>query len=358
LLFSFTCICFVDLFSGLSQKNKEKKALFIQALNIASNISDGNSKYLENFSCHCEDSSLTEKQDIRHVNKNNRLDSCNGCAVQQDVFSENQLGIESNDVNDKKLRNRNKKNVTQSEGKLKGINRQKQQEICNMSNAMETKSCTKNVQNMCSKDICSPARTNYFEFKSHTLQRRIDWNKYDSSEEKKHSEKKTNDIKLPSCPDLIQSVDRNILVDGAKTTNKAYAKLKKRKLTYDENGNDNMKHSRRETVLNKSESSTTPTQKLCKNNSKSLSNADMIKTFTQMSQKSKENVNVIRKRGRPKKCKSMTEASDDITSTSKPTEDIKDDQCRNTPKCFKWKNESFELPTPTLSHNDSCSTFL
>jgi hypothetical protein len=51
---------------------------------MASNISDGNSKYLDKFSCHCEDSSLTENRDIRHVNENNRLDSCNGGADQQD----------------------------------------------------------------------------------------------------------------------------------------------------------------------------------------------------------------------------------------------------------------------------------
>ena len=326
--------------SGLSQINKERKALFVQALNMATNISDGNSKFLYKFSCHCED-------------------SCNGGADQQDVFCKNQLGIENNDVNDKKLGNKNKNNVTCSECKLKVNTSQKQQEISDTSNAMDTKFCTKNVQNLCSYKTSSPARANYLEFKSHTLQRKIDWNTYDSGEEKKHSEKKTSDVKLQSCPDLIQSVDSNILVDGAKTTNKACnVKLNKRKLTYDENCNDNMKHSRKETVLNKSESSTTPTRKLCKNNSKSLSNADMIKTFTQLSPKSKENVNVKRKRGRPKKCKSMTEPSDDITSTSRPTEDIKDHQCRNAPKCFKWKNESFELPTPTLSHNDSCSSFL
>lgn len=345
------------MFSGLLQKNKEKKALFIQALNMASNISDGNSKYLEKFSCHCEDSSLTEKQDICHVNKNNLLDSCNGCAVQQDVFSKNQLGIESNDVNDNKLRNRNENNVTQSEGKLKVNSRQKQHERSDMSNAMETKSCTKNVQNMCSNNTRSPARTNYLEFKSHTLQQRIDWNKYDSSEEKKRSEKKTTDMNLASCTDLIQSVDSNILVDGTMTTNKTCVTLKKRKLTYDENCNENMKHSRRETLLNKSESSTTPKRNLCKNK-KSLLNTDMIKTFTQLSQKSKENVNVIRKRGRPKKSKSMTEPNDDITSTSKPTEDINDNECNKTPKCLKWKNESFELPTPSLGHNDTCSSFL
>lgn len=346
--------------SGLSQINKERKALFIQALNMASNISDGNSKYLDKFSRHCEDSSLTENRDIRHVNENNRLDSCNGGADQQDVFCKNQLGIENNDVNDKKLGNKNKNNVTRSDCKLKVNTSQKQQEISDTSNAMDTKSCTKNVQIMCFKNTSSPARTNYLEFKSHTLQRKIDWNTYDPGEEKKHSEKKTSDVKLASCLDLIQSVDSNILVDGAKTTNKACnVKVKKRKLTYDDNCNDNMKHSRKETVLNKSESSTTPTRKLCKNNSKSLSNANlMIKTFTQLSQKSKENVNVKGKRGRPKKCKSMTEPSDNITSTSRPTEDIKDHQRHNAPKCFKWKNESFELPTPTLSHNDSCSSFL
>lgn len=334
--------------SGILQRNKEKKAMFIEALNMASNISDGNSKYLDKFSCYFEDSSFTENGDIRHVNKNNCFDGCHGGADQQDVSCRNQLGVENNQVNDKKSRNKNKNNVTRSEGKLKVNTRQQKKEI----SVMETKSCTKNFQNMCSNNTCSPARVNYLEFKSHSCQKRVDWNKYDPEEEKKHSEKKTGDINSANRTDLKQSVDSNILVDGAKTTNKACVKLKKRKLNYDENCNENMKHSRRETVLNKSESSTTPTQKRCKNKSKSLSNGDMIKPFTQLSKKSKENVNVKRKRGRPKKCKSMDETNDDIT---KSTEDMKDDQCSNTTKCFKWKNESFELPTPTLSHNDTCS---
>ncbi|XP_076103503.1 uncharacterized protein LOC143072465 isoform X2 [Mytilus galloprovincialis] len=198
----------------------------------------------------------------------------------------------------------------------------------------------------------------YQAFKTTKLQQRINWDKPIPDCEENQNVRVTNNENLHCSENSNGVVSKSVNVNGAKTkTNVIKGKknffCKKRKLTFDENVNEQSKQHKKvmqKTVL-KSElppdlsRTSTPKLSIKKNfTGTSQSKNNIIKTFTKLSQK-KNNENVKPKRGRPKS-KSLPK-SDAITKSENA----------QTPKCLKWE-DSFELPTPSLSQSATCTSFL
>ena len=203
-----------------------------------------------------------------------------------------------------------------------------------------------------------PNQSCYQAFKTTKLQQRINWDKPIPDCEENQNVRVTNNENLHCSENSNGVVSKSVNVNGAKTkTNVIKGKknffCKKRKLTFDENVNEQSKQHKKvmqKTVL-KSElppdlsRTSTPKLSIKKNfTGTSQSKNNIIKTFTKLSQK-KNNENVKPKRGRPKS-KSLPK-SDAITKSENA----------QTPKCLKWE-DSFELPTPSLSQSATCTSFL
>ncbi|XP_052101172.1 uncharacterized protein LOC127735131 isoform X2 [Mytilus californianus] len=205
----------------------------------------------------------------------------------------------------------------------------------------------------------SPIRNQscYQAFKTIKLQQRINWDKPNPDSEENKNARITNHENLHCSENSKGIVRKSVHVNGAKIKTKETKVTKsfpgkKRKLTFDENVNEHSKQHKKETskTVLKSEfppvlsRTSTPKLNIKKNFTGTSQSKNNIKTFTKLSQK-KNNENVKPKRGRPK-------------SKSLPKSDaITESENAQTPKCLKWE-DSFELPTPSLSQSATCTSFL
>lgn len=329
--------------NGFSLKSEEKKKLFIQALKMASDMSERSSENLLSLNNHSEETSVKDQKNYQTNTEG--LKSYNRQNNQNNIDSDNiynrDHGIE-NDANVQNLANcisKDKKREWkhQHNGLDNGIELPK----------VESDSLHENYTDLCSNSNDSSSDGSclqYRAFKSLKLQRIVDWNK-------SPTEDANDDQNVNGKNNKTENEDKSIIAASAeKATHLNAVTSKKRKLAFDENCNNKTKQTRKTINSDLPVLTRTSTPKCVKNNPKaktiSLPNLNIIKTFTKLSQKTKEKEKekVKLKRGRPPKSRQIIEQSNAIMES----------ESAKTPKSLKWE-DSFELPTPGFSQ---CSSFL